>query len=147
MSLSLVVPMKNGAVLRARFFHSHGVALESESRSKSGVREEDGIVVFAMACERVSVDAWGCSCLLWTSSNRESHDALCLETLRHCKLAVQQGVAEGFLLDRNQAPVEGPELLALRVVKIGTEFWARWGTSARAQRSGAGAFCRRARSQ
>ena len=147
MSLSLVVPMKNGAVLRARFFHSHGVALESESRSRSGVREDDGIVVFAMPSERVSVDAWGCSCLLWAGSNRVSDGALSLETLRHCRLAVQQGVAEGFLLDRNQAPVEGPELLALRVVKIGTEFWASWGTAARAQRSEAGASCRRARSQ
>ena len=147
MSLSLIVPMKNGAALRARFFHSHGVALESMSRSRSGVREEDGIVVFAMPSERVSVDAWGCSCLLWPGSNRLPDDALSLETLRHCRLALQQGLAEGFLLGRDQAPIEGPELLAVRVVKIGTEFWARWGTAVRAQRSEAGASGRRARSQ
>ncbi|MBV9189647.1 MAG: hypothetical protein JO292_00680 [Betaproteobacteria bacterium] len=147
MSSSLVVPMKNGAVLRARFFHSHGVALQSESRSRSGVREEDGVVVFAMPLERVSVDAWGCSCLLWASSGRALEDVLSLETLRHCRLAVQQGVAEGFLLDRDQAPMEGPELLAIRVVKINTGFWARWGTAARAQRSGARASCRGTRLQ
>ena len=147
MSLSLIVPMKNGAILRARFFHSHGVALESESRSRSGVREEDGVVVFAMPSERVSVDAWGCSCLLWTASNRVRDDLLSLETLRHCRLAVQHGVADGFLLDRDQAPIGGPELLALRVVKIGTEFWARWGAAARAQRSRAAASCRGTRSQ
>ena len=147
MSLSLIVPLKNGAVLRARFFHSHGVALESVSRSRSGVREEDGIVVFAMPSERVSVDAWGCSCLLWPGSNRLPADPLSLETLRHCRLAVQQGLAEGFLLDRDQAPIDGPQLLALRVVKSGTEFWARWGAASRAERSGAGASSRRARSQ
>ena len=147
MSLSLIVPMKNGVALRARFFHSHGVSLESESRSRSGVREEDGVVVFAMQSERVSVDAWGCSCLLWGGSNCLAGDALGSEMLRHCKLAVQQGLAEGFLLDQDQAPIEGPQLLTLRVVKVGTEYWARWGTAARAQRSGAGVSCRGTRSQ
>ena len=135
MSLSLIVPMKDGAVLRARFFRSHGVTLESQTRSRSGVREEDGMVVFAMSVKRVSVDAWGCSCLLWTPSNRATDDALTMEVLRHCKLAVQHGVAEGFLLGEDQAPVGGQELLGLRVVKVASEYWARWGSAARAEHS------------
>jgi len=147
MDLSLIVPMKSGAVLRARFFHSHGVTLESELRSKSGVRDEDGMVVFAMSADRVSVDAWGCSCLLWADSNRLVNDATSVETLRHCRLAVQHGAAEGFLLDGEHAPIERPELLALRVVKAGKEYWARWGNAARAQRSRARASSYGARSQ
>jgi len=147
MALSLIVPMKNGAVLRARFFQSQGVTLGSESRSRSGVREVDGMVIFAMRADRVSVDAWGCSCLLWASTERLLHDALSVEMLRHCRLAVQHGVAEGFLLDGDHAPTERTELLGLRVVKVDGEYWARWGNSARAERSTAGSSYRGARSR
>ncbi len=147
MGLSLIIPMKNGAVLRARFFQSHGVTLESQSRSRSGVREEDGMVVFAMPAARVSMDPWGCSCLLWAGSNRSLDDVVSVETLRHCRLAVGHGVAEGFLLDRDQAPIERQELLGLRVVKVGTEYWARWGNAARAEPSPTRASSRGARSQ
>lgn len=135
MALSVVLPSSDGAILRARFFRSHGVTLESQSRSRSGVREEDGMVIFAMPVKRVSVDAWGSSCLLWAPRNRFVHDALTMEVLRHCKLAVQHGNAEGFLLGEDQAPVEGQELLALRVVKVDAEYWARWGSAARAEHS------------
>lgn len=46
MGLSLILPMANRAVLRARFFQWHGVTLESHARSSSGgVREADGVVV------------------------------------------------------------------------------------------------------
>ena len=106
MGLSLILPMANRAVLRARFFQSHGVTLESHARSRSGVREEDGMVVFAMPVERVRVDAWGCSFLLWTGCDRLRDDAISVETLHHCRLAVQHGVAEGFLLGRDHAPME-----------------------------------------
>lgn len=147
MGLSVVIPMKSGAALRARFFHSHGVTIESQARSRSGVREEDGMVVFAMPAERVSMDAWGCSCLLWAGSKQSGHEALSVETLRHCRLAQQHGVAEGFLLDRDQAPMERQDLLGLRVVKVGTEYWARWGNVARAAHSGARAPWRGARSR
>lgn len=134
MGLSLILPMTNGAVLRSRFFHSHGVTLESQSRSRSGVREDDGMVIFAMPVERIKVDAWGCSCLLWARCDRPLDDALSVETLHHCRLAVQHGLAEGFLLDTtHQAPIERQELLGLRVAKAGAEYWARWGTVARAE--------------
>lgn len=54
-------------------------------------------------------------------------------TLRHCKLAVQHGVAEGFLLGKHHAPMECQELLALRVLKVGREYWAKWGHAVRAE--------------
>lgn len=147
MGLSVILPLTNGAVLRAQFFRLHGVTLQSQSRSRSGVRDEDGMVVFAMPAERVSVDVWGCSCLLWAGSNRLLHSALGVERLRHCRLAVQQGQAEGFLINKDQAPIEAPELLSVRVVKVGTEYWARWGSAARAERSRTRASYRGARSQ
>lgn len=147
MGLSLILPMANGAVLRARFFQSHGVTLESYARSRSGVREEDGMVIFAMPVERVSVDAWGCSCLLWAGDDRLVDDAIRVETLRHCRLAVQHGVAEGFLLDRDHAPMERQALLALRVVNFGRKYWAKWGHAARAKPARAAACYDGARSR
>ena len=147
MGLSLILPMANGAVLRARFFQWHRVTLESYARSRSGVREEDGMVVFAMPVERVRVDAWGCSCLLWAGCDRLLDDAISVETVGHCRLAVQHGVAEGFLLGRDDAPMECQELLALRVVKVGREYWAKWGHAARAERAQATACNDGARSQ
>jgi hypothetical protein len=131
MGLSLILPMSNGACSRARFFHSHGVTLESQARSRSGVREDDGTVVFALPVAQVRVDAWGCSCLLW--ADRGLNDAVSVETLRHCKLALRHGVAEGFLLGRDHAALEPQELLAVRVIKAGREYWAKWGRAARAE--------------
>jgi hypothetical protein len=133
MGLSVILPMANRAVLRARFFQSHRVTIEFHARSRSGVREEDGMVVFAMPTERVKVDGWGCSCVLWAGCDRLLDDAISRETLRHCRLALQHGVAEGFLLGKDHAPMQGQELLALRVVKIGREYWARWGYAVRAE--------------
>ena len=139
--------MTNGAALRTRFFRSHGVTLASQSRSTSGVREDDGMVVFAMPVERVRLDAWGCSCLLWARGNRLLDDALSVETLRHCRLAVRHGLAEGFLLDTHQAPIERQDLLGLRVVNAGAEYWARWGNAARAESFRRTSACHGARSQ
>jgi hypothetical protein len=131
MSLSLILPLANGAVLRSEFFHSQGVTLESQSRSTSGVRDDDGMVVFAMSLARVRVDPWGCSCQLWAARNGLLEDALSMETLRHCRLAVQHGLAEGFLVGSDEAPMKRQALLALRVVKVGREYWAKWGQVAR----------------
>ena len=147
MGSAVILPLPNGAVLRACFFRSHGVTLESQSRSRSGVRQEDGMVVFAMPAERVRVDPWGCSCLLWAGAKRLPGDALSVEALRHCRLAVQHGVAEGFLLDKDLMPIERQALLGLRVARVGSEYWARWGNAARAERSRTGASFRGARSQ
>jgi hypothetical protein len=133
MGLSVILPFPNGARSRAEFFHSHGVTLECQTRSRSGVRDDDGMVVFAMPHNRVRIDPWGCSCLLWTSGDARSDEAINVEMLRHCRLAVQHGLAEGFLLARDHAPMKRQPLLALRVVKVGVEYWAKWGHAVRAE--------------
>lgn len=105
----------------------------------SRVREDDGVVVFALPAARVRVDDWGCSCPLWLPGTREARvvAASDLERLRHCRMALRQGMAEGFVLDAGELPGGQQEILALRVIKIGREYWARRGCAARAgSRSG-----------
>jgi hypothetical protein len=65
--------------------------------------------------------------------NLQTDYAGTLETLRHCRLAMRHGVAEGFLLGTNDAPVERHQLLALRVMRAGEEYWAKWGCVTRAE--------------
>ena len=133
MGFAQILTLPNSARSRARFFQSHGVELESAVRSRSGVRHEDGRVVFALSVARVRVDASGCSCLLWTITDHSGDYTSSAETLRHCRLAARHGVAEGFLLGKDNAPVERLALFALLVVKRGEEYWARWGHAARAE--------------
>lgn len=132
-----VLPMWKSAPSMARAFEWRGVTLKFPALSRSGVRGEDGMVVFAMPKARVRVDDWGCSCPLWLPSDaglaRGMDDASGLERLQHCRLAIRHGEAEGFLLDGNVAPTKLSEALALRVVKAGAEYWATWGAVARAQ--------------
>ena len=132
MGLPLILSMPNSAASRARFFQARGVTLESPARSQSGVRTHDGMVVFALPVARVRVDAWGCSCLLWACKDDAVDDTV-IERARHCRLAVRDGGAEGFLLGRDEAPLERHELLALRVVKVRREYWAKWGAVTRAE--------------
>ena len=129
----VILSMPNSAATRARYFQSHGVMLESPARSRSGIRSDDGVVVFGLPVARVRVDAWGCSCLLWSRKDALLDHVGTLETLRHCRLAMRQGVAEGFLLGTDDAPVERRQLLALRVAKAGAEYWAKWGCVTRAE--------------
>ena len=147
MGSSQILALPNGALSRARFFQSQGVALKSAFHSTSGIRHDDGMIVFAMAVVRVRFGAWGCSCLLWTVKDHLVDDAGSLERLRHCRHALRQGVAEGFLLGKNNAPLERAELLTFRVVRCAQEYWARWGQVARAEIAGAGADGYAARSQ
>jgi len=100
----------------------------------SRVRDDDGVVVFAMPAARVRVDDWGCSCPLWVPGRREARvvAASDLERLRHCRMALRQGMAEGFVLDAGEVPAGQREILSLRVIKTGQEYWARWGCAARA---------------
>lgn len=140
-----ILAMCNAAVRRALAFRSQGVSLKFPARSRSGVRDCDGLVVFAMAAAQVRVDEWGCSCLLWAPASR-SADAIDgaseRERLEHCRAAVRCGMAEGFLLYGDEAPVEREGMLALRVVKAGREYWARWGCVARTESPGQRASAR-----
>lgn len=126
-----ILPMSNAAVCRARVFESQGVTLTFPARSRSGVRDCDGVVVFAMTAAQVLIDDWGCSCLLWAPASRAAavatDQASDHERLEHCRRAVRCGMAEGFLVYAEEAPVEREGTLSLRVVKAGREYWARWG--------------------
>ena len=103
------------------------------NRSHSGLRSDDGVVVFAMPASEVRSDDWGFSCLLWAPVARGMRDLRsCAERLAHCRLAVRDGMAEGFLVYGDAMAGRADEALALRVVKAGREYWAKWGSAARA---------------
>ena len=129
---SQILPMCNGAASRARYFQRQGVTLTFPAQSRSGVRDHDGTIVFAMAAADVLSDDWGYSCLLWRPGARGPGEH---EMLEHCRLAVYRGVAEGFLLYADDANHD-EGTLSLRIVRAGAEYWARWGRGARAARSG-----------
>jgi len=139
MASGQVLHLWTGALSIAQAFNWRGVNLKFPTLSRSGVRGEDGMVVFAMPRARVRVNDWGCSCPLWLPSDagarREMERPSGLERLQHCRLAVRHGVAEGFLLDADNAPMTPSEALALQVVKAGEEYWATWGSVARARLS------------
>ena len=97
---SQILPMCNGAASRARVFQRQGVTLTLPAHSRSGVRDHDGTVIFAMVAADVLSDDWGFSCLLW----RPRGDA---ETLEHCRLAMRRGTAEGFLFYADGAQRDG----------------------------------------
>jgi hypothetical protein len=132
---SQVLPMWNGALSRARAFEWQGVTLKFPARSRSGVRADDGMVVFALPAAQVRVDDWGCSCVLWLpalpGAPRSLDQALQQEMLRHCRTALIHGMAEGFLIHGDEMRSGREELLSLRVVKTGEDYWAKWGSVAR----------------
>lgn len=132
-----ILPLWTGARSIARAFEWRGVTLKFPSLSRSGVRSDDGMIVFAMPKAQVRVNAWGCSCPLWIPSDagvrQDMERPSGLERLQHCRLAVRHGAAEGFLLDGHDAPVTPSEALTLRVIKTGEEYWATWDATARAQ--------------
>jgi hypothetical protein len=135
--MALILPMRNAELLRVHAFQLRGVTLTFPARSRSGRRGADGMIVFAMPAAAVRMDEWGCSCLLWLPARAVGKGAmdraLSLERLEHCRLAVRHGGAEGFLLYADDAMAQEPEALVLRVAKAGEEYWARWGTVARAE--------------
>ena len=96
--MAQVLPM----LTRARAFSSRGVLLSLRGRSRSGVRDDDGMVVFAMPAAAVRIDERGCLCPLWLPADHAGEDEqdreLSEELLEHCRLAVHHGLAEGFLL-------------------------------------------------
>jgi hypothetical protein len=130
--------MLNDALSRAHAFRSRGVTLKFPEQSLSGVRDEDGMVVFALAAPYVRMDAWGFSCLLWTRAEARKQSASDiiagsdLERLGHCRLALRHGIAEGFVVYGDATSKCRDDVIALRVVKAGEEYWAKWGWAARA---------------
>ena len=131
-----ILSLRNAEASRARAFHQRGVILTFPARSRSGLRSDDGVVVFAMVAAQVRSDDWGFSCLLWAPAARAARAPLDVpshaERLAHCRLALRDGMAEGFLIYGEEAAAPADEALALRVVKAGSEYWAKWGAATRA---------------
>jgi hypothetical protein len=74
--------------------------------------------------------------LLWSPATglegeleRASHQ----ERLEHCSLAVRRGTAEALLAYGEGALFDADEAIALLVVRVGTQYWGRWGAAARAE--------------
>ena len=132
MRLCEVRSLRHPGLSRLRTFAAQDVGLKYPSRSWSGVRAADGTVVFAIRARDVQVDDLGCSSLLWSPSAAAWMDPASMqERLEHCRLAVHQGGAEGFLV--RGAGVEPSELIALAVEKAGEEYWAQWGSVTRTE--------------
>lgn len=123
---------------RIMAFGAQGVTLKYPLHSWSGLRGDDGVVVVAIRATDVRVDDYGSSCLLWSPAidpnggmERASH----LERFEHCSLAVRHGTAEALLAYGKDAAFAADEVIALRVVRIGNQYWAKWGSVARAEDS------------
>lgn len=130
MALCEIYAISNRDHLRMRAFRAQGIELLHSWRSWSGVRPNDGVVVFAIAQADVVVDDGGCRCLLWSRATVEARlGRQCSdERLAHCRLAVIQESAEGILL-RADARVACHQAVALRVRKMADEYWALWGSA------------------
>ena len=114
---------------RTLAFEALGVSLRFPADSWSGVRAADGTVVFALAADQVRADGHGYLTLLWTPARRAAagtiERASSDERLEHCRLALSQGRAEGFVIRGRQVAAD-MERLPLRIVASGEKYWARW---------------------
>jgi hypothetical protein len=130
--------LRPGRPLLSRFraFEMRGVTLKDPSHSWSGVRADDGVVILALWAGDIFTDGQGSSCLLWTSRGDGVYGwkerASSHERLEHCRLAVLHGGAEGLLVCGDTGAVDPEIVLALRVVKRGGDYWAKWGSATRA---------------
>ena len=139
------VPKQYGHLIsRQAAFQARGVFSADVQSGWSGVRKTDGMVVMTLWAAAVRVDAGRCSQLLWTpnadGSRPWSDTAAGQERLRHCKLALERGEAEGMLVygehfdgesaEHNARTVYGVEperVVRFKVEKKGAEYWAMWG--------------------
>lgn len=124
----------NRRVSRSAAFQAQGVTLKYMASSWSGVRADDGMVVFAISADQVLVDPEGSRCLLWRPA--ELGDARAQrERLQHCELALVHGRAEALLAYGDAGQMDAGVVLAIRVVALGGQYWARWNSRARLQAS------------
>ena len=129
---------------RSRAFQAQGVWLRDARTSWSGVRKQDGAVVFGLWAGAVENGDGGCACLLWKPNDDGqrpwSDSAAGRERLEHCMAALQRGGGEGLLVHGEVAPGLLPEdrarsitgiapgtVVKFRVEKRGEEYWAVWG--------------------
>jgi hypothetical protein len=118
-------------------FKAQGVNLKYPARSRSGIRWDDGAVVIAIEESDVHASADGFCCRLWAPISETRKAPVdwpsMKERLEHCRLAARHGGADGLLIHKG-ALVEADFVLTLHVARRGPEYWASWGTSARARR-------------
>lgn len=138
MPVHLTDPTRTRRLSRAVAFEAQGVALRHPWHSWSGVRGCDGGVVFAMRSTDVQVDDRGSRCLLWAPAFAPAADfewTSHQERLAHCALATRHGAAAGLVSYGVENAFDPDEVLALRVMRVGKQYWAKWGVVARARRS------------
>ena len=118
-------------------FRAQGVTLKYPTRSRSGVRSEDGAVVIALERSEIEASADGYRCRLWSPLSETCTAGVnwpsMKERLEHCRLAARHGGADGLLIEQGAA-VEPDVVVTMHVERRGVEYWASWGTVARSQR-------------
>lgn len=131
-------------VSRGKAFEARGVMLEDARTSWSGIRKSDGAVVISLWADAIDSTKGACSYLLWApnvaGSRPWSDQPAGKERLKHCKLVVDGGRAEGVLVygetlegylpeDRTRSVhgVDPEVVLQLEVERRGEEYWAFWG--------------------
>ena len=136
-------------VPRRSAFRMRDVHLNAGMSSWGGVRKSDGVVVLSLWADDVRSEHGGCSCLLWAANKAGSRPwsdtPAGKERLEHCKLALEKGGAEGFLVhgvrlkgllpEERAQSVEGVDpavVIRFQVVQRGAEYWALWGSAAAA---------------
>ena len=117
------------ALSRKAAFREQGVVLKYPSSSWSGVRGDDGMVLFALKAEDVIVDADGSRCLLWALDRNGGDSPASLERLKHCMRALRHGQAEGMLAFENGAQIDPTLVLSMQVERHRREYWAKWGSA------------------
>ncbi|HYG54269.1 MAG TPA: hypothetical protein VD965_03120 [Burkholderiales bacterium] len=141
----MATPSRISLIPRIQAFSAQGVTLAYPERSWSGVREDDGAVVIGMREAEVQVSADGFRCLLWSPVIEGATEWLDRpikqERLGHCRLAIARGGADGLVVCGARAEVEAGFVLALRVEKVGNEYWAFWGTLSECATGIAGRRC------
>ncbi len=116
---------------RQEAFSAQGVTLASFNRSWSGVRDDDGSVVFALLDTDIQPCSDGFRCLLWSplmaSAGSRPQGGGRGERLEHCLVALTRGGADGFIVGGASAEVERNCVLTLQVRQQRGEYWAVWG--------------------
>lgn len=113
----------------AAALRAHGVTPKYALTGWSGVRGDDGMVVFVLCAEDIINDSEGARCLLWAPGGDDS--AARRERLEHCIRALRHGQAEVLLAFARGAQVDSSVALAVRVERHRREYWAKWGSASR----------------
>ena len=112
-----------------------GVTPRSRAWSCGGVKQSDGMVVFALRAEDVQAAGGASQCLLWSpnadGSRPWSDTPAGRERLEHCRFAEEGGTAEGLLV-HGERGADPHTVLTLRIEKRAEEYWASWGGGAHA---------------